>query len=54
MYYFTDTWYGDVHQFRTLHEAKREAQKMTYGHSIVIISNGEIVATVKPRENPLP
>lgn len=54
MYYFTDTWYGDVHQYRTLREAKREARKMTYGHSIVIYRDAQIVATVKPHENPLP
>jgi hypothetical protein len=54
MYYFTDTWYGNVYEFRTLREAKREAKQMTCGHSIAIFRNGEIVSTVKPREKPFP
>jgi hypothetical protein len=54
MYTFTDTWYGDVYQYSTLSAAKREAKKLTYGHSIAIYRKGEIVAIVKPNERPLP
>lgn len=54
MYSFRDTWYGDVFEFPTLRKAKREAQKMTCGHCIQIYKEGEIVAVVKPKENPLP
>ena len=51
---FTDTWYGDVYQHPTLSTAKREAKKLTFGHSIAIYRKGEIVAIVKPNERPLP
>lgn len=54
MYTFRDNWYGDVYSFRTLKEAKREAQKMTYGHSIAIYRGWDIVAVVSPDEDPLP
>lgn len=54
MYTFRDTWYGDIHEYRTLREAKRAAKSMTCGHSIAIYRNGEIQAIVPPRERPLP
>lgn len=54
MYTFTDNWYGDSFTFPTLARAKREAKKHTYGHSIAIYNKGDIVAVVKPQENPLP
>lgn len=54
MFTFTDNWYGDVFSFPTLGQAKREAKKHTVGHCIAIYHKGEIVAVVKPQENPLP
>ena len=55
-YYFTDNWVGNVYNFATIREAKKEAKKHTYGHSIAIYSrkSGSIVTFVAPRENPLP
>ena len=54
MYTFRDTWYGDVYNYPTLSAAKRAAKRLTYGHSIAIYHNSEIVAVVRPSENPLP
>lgn len=54
MYTFRDNWYGDVYSFPTLKEAKQEAAKHTYGHSIAIFRGWDIVAVIAPDENPLP
>ncbi len=54
MYTFRDNWYGDVSSYPTLKEAKREAQKHTYGHRIAIYRGMDIVAIVNPDEDPLP
>lgn len=52
MYWFRDNWYGDIHEYPTLREAKKEARKRTYGHVIYIHAKGQIVAKIEPRENP--
>lgn len=54
MYTFRDNWVGDIYQYPTLREAKKEAKHYTWGFSINIYHNGEIVAIVPPRENPFP
>jgi hypothetical protein len=53
-FYFKDNWAGDIHNFDTLRQAKKEAKNHTLGHSIAIYSGGDIVAIVKPNETPLP
>lgn len=54
MFWFLDNWCGDTHEYRTLREAKKEARKCTYGHSVSIHHNGAIVAVIEAKENPLP
>lgn len=53
-YHFLDNWVGNCYEFSTLREAKREAQKRTYGFCIHIYCDGKVVATIEPKDQPLP
>jgi hypothetical protein len=45
-YYYKDNWSGDIHQFSTLREAKKEAKKED-GNSIAIFKGLDCVEIVK-------
>ena len=51
---FRDNWSGENHQFASLSEAKQAAKQLTFGFSIYIYRDGDIVAIVEANENPLP
>ena len=53
-YRFRDNFSNDSYQFASLREAKKEAKYHTYGFSVYIYCNGEIVAVVDPNDKPLP
>lgn len=53
LYYFKDNWNGDIHHFDTFSEARKAAEKNTFGHPILIFRQGEIVKVVPPKERPL-
>lgn len=54
MYTFTDNFNGDKYSFATLREAKKEANKHTYGFPVYITKGMDIVAVIAPKDNPLP
>lgn len=53
-YEFIDNWSGENHQFASLKDAKQAAKQLTFGFSIYIYRDGDIVAIVEANENPLP
>ena len=53
-YEFIDNFSGDSYQFASLKEAKQAAKQLTFGFSIYIYREGDIVAIVEPNDTPLP
>ena len=53
-YEFIDNWSGENHQFASLKEAKQAAKQLTFGFSIYIYREGDIVAIVEANDKPLP
>ena len=53
-YEFIDNWSGENHQFASLKEAKQAAKQLTFGFSIYIYREGDIVAVLEPNDTPLP
>lgn len=50
MYYYKDNHEGDIHHFDSLSRAKKEAEKNTGGHLILIFRQGEIVKVIPPKD----
>ena len=53
-YEFIDNFSGDSYQFASLKEAKQAAKQLTFGFSIYIYREGDIVAVLEPNDTPLP
>lgn len=53
-YRFIDNFSGDSYQFASLKEAKQAAKRHTFGFSIYIYRDGDIVAIVEANDTPLP
>lgn len=53
-YRFIDNFSGDSYQFASLKEAKQAAKRHTFGFTIYIYRDCDMVAIVEAHENPLP
>ena len=53
-YEFRDNFSGDSYQFASLKDAKQAAKQLTFGFSIYIYRDGDIVAVVEANDKPLP
>ena len=53
-YRFIDNFSGDSYQFASLKDAKQAAKQLTFGFSIYIYRDCDIVAVLEPNDTPLP
>ena len=53
-YRLRDNFIGDSYQFASLKEAKQAAKQLTFGNTIYIFKDRDIVAVVESNDKPLP